>query len=185
MGILCASTLQPHKNLGEDDFSSGMMESEHTIDNAHLKNILEENSVSHQENAKFDDSIDETNDDEVIDEKLLEKILENVSNDDEDFHERYDEVDEVIGDTAAPEPEEQQESSINQETPKKGFLIMNAKDELFSAVKASPERKKINMKEMSPEFSQIMSEPNLGLGSIKPWKMLRVKSAQTSFFQEL
>lgn len=186
MGILCASTLQPHKNLGEDDFSSGMMESERTIDNAQLRSILEA-SGSHPENAKFDDSIDETNDDEVIDEKLLEKILENVSNDDEDFHERYDEPDEVVGDSEAHEPENFEKYSINEEIlGSKGYLIMNVKDELFSAMNGgSPERKKINFKEMSPEFSQIMSEPNLGLGSLKPWKMLKVKSAQTSFFQEL
>jgi len=211
MGILCASTLQPHKNLGEDDFSSGMNDSERTIDNAQLKNVLE-GSITQPENAHFDDSIDETIDDEIIDEKLLEKILENVSNDDEDFYrDRYDEPDEVIGDTedVIEEPREQDDENqnqninnddddndeiadlekytINEEKPEsKGFLIMNEKDDLFSAANRSPERVKINFnKEMSPEFSQIMSEPNLALGTIKPWKMLRVKSAQTSFFQEL
>jgi len=194
--------------MGEVD-NMEMNDSEIDVKSDQLEYIIERSSL---ENASEDDternveeSITESIDEEV-DENMLEKILGNVTHDDdenENGNENVDDDREIELENGAEEElaeiynsefkigesykfafngggEENKE--VQKEVPKKGFLIMNEKDDLFSHTN-SPLAKTTSLKDLSPEFSNIMNEPNL-FKAIRPFKLFKVKSAQTSFFQE-
>ena len=184
--------------MGEID-NMEMNDSDIAMKSDQLENIIERDCSENQDDTErnVEESLTESIDEEV-DENMLERILGNVTYD-EDEIEDYKEIELANGVEEELAEIYNSEHKIgesfnfvfneggneeNKEVPQKGFLILNEKDDLFSRSNSPlPRTKTTPLKDSSPEFSKIMSEPNL-FQAIRPFKLLKVKSAQTSFFQE-